>query len=376
VLEVVRNTAALQRLAPLWDKLVDQMASRSPFLRWDYVWSWWQHFGEKYHLAVGVLRDGDGEVVAIAPLMIGRDRTRAHGLLRCLSWIGGLGVDGERMDFIVAEGREAELMPELIRVIDALAGEYEMIWLGKVPEDSPALPWVLSAMEDRGMAFSVPERLGCQYLDLPADWAAYEKLQSSRWRRNLRNRWGSFSEDLGGTAGLAGSDLPVEKAWSGLIRLHALQFAGGSSNFLRPKALAFHRDVALSLLASGRAVLPYLTVNGQMVAAAYGFLERGTFMLYQQGWDPELAKLSIGNLGIYQSLLTCFDQKVQVYDMLPGDYRYKAEWCPQRRYLVSLEAYATESMLAAGYRLARKVDRLFRRDSSDSVLPMESVIAR
>jgi CelD/BcsL family acetyltransferase involved in cellulose biosynthesis len=95
-------------------------------------------------------------------------------------------------------------------------------------------------------------------------------------------------------------------------------------------------------------------VQQSIVAAAYGFVERGEFFLFQQGWDPAYARLSLGNLGIGWSLELCMRLGIRFYDMLPGDYRYKAEWCPDRRELVGIQAFARTSVLAAGYRLLRK----------------------
>jgi CelD/BcsL family acetyltransferase involved in cellulose biosynthesis len=336
------------------------MGTRTPFMRFSWQRYWWRHFGSAYQLAIGVLEDMKQQPVAIAPLMIGRDQNRAKGMLRCLSWIGGLGnADGERMDFIVPAGQEAELMPELLKVFSLLHQYWGMIWLGKMPEETATMPYVIEELEKIATGFAVRERLACHYVSLEGGWTEYEKRQSSRWRRNLKNRRNAYWDELGGKAGLAGKDMQVDMAIEKLALLHAMHWPEGVSNFLANETWPFHRAVAREWLLTGRAVMPYLALGDQMVAAAYGFVERGKFMLFQQGWDPAHKKISIGNLGIYQTFEYCLQHGVDVYDMLPGEYRYKSEWCPQKRYLVCLEAYAPESIMARSYQLMRKLERMF-----------------
>jgi CelD/BcsL family acetyltransferase involved in cellulose biosynthesis len=349
--DVLATPMDLESLEPYWDDLVSQMREPSPFLRWAWIHRWVRHFQGNHQLAVGVLRDEEGRPVAIAPLTICRGDTRTGRWVRHLSWIGGMGeVFGEQMDVIVPAGREAELTPHLLRCIDATRSRWDVVSLRFIPEESPTLPALMEALRRVGMGREVVETCPCRYTEIPSDWAAYEAAHSGRWRRNLRNRWRTFLDDHEGGRSVCGQGPSNAELLDHLARLHRLQWPDGESNFLRPTAWPFHRELALEWLEKGRALMPYLTANARVVAVAYGLMEGGQFSLYQQGWDPEFKDLSLGNLLVHWSMQLAAENKLHTYSMLSGDSRYKAEWCPKLRQAVHLTAFPPGNLKAQLYR--------------------------
>lgn len=338
------------------------MGTPSPFLRWTWVRRWWNHFSDGRQLVIGVLRDPDGSPIAIAPFVLSPGTEPRRRYLRHLTWISGVGeVLGDRMDVIVPQGREDELTPRLLQCLDALQSQWDAVWLPAIPEVSPNLPHLKSAFERVGVGADEVDSYPCRFTAIPKDWSAYEEARSSRWRRNLRNRWATFTDDHAGRRGLSGRDMPHHEALDHLARLHALNWPVGKSNFLHSKAWVYHRELALDALENGTAMLVFLAAGERVVAGAYGFVERGRFSLFQQGWDPEFKDLSIGNLVVHWSLQAAADRGLHTYDMLSGDARYKAEWCPELEFTVDLETFQPESLRADLFRLLRGVSRGWKR---------------
>jgi CelD/BcsL family acetyltransferase involved in cellulose biosynthesis len=162
--------------------------------------------------------------------------------------------------------------------------------------------------------------------------------------------------------------MPHTLALDHLARLHHLQWTGNSSNFLRPAAWAFYHEKALLWLEEGHAQLIFLMAGDRVVASALGLIQRNTFYLFQQGWDPAFKALSIGNLAVHWSLESAAHQGLETYNMLSGDCRYKAEWCPELMHTFDLEAYNPESLRAQIFlgcrQLVRAVARLIGGDES------------
>jgi CelD/BcsL family acetyltransferase involved in cellulose biosynthesis len=269
-------------------------------------------------------------------------------------------VFGERMDVIVPAGREAELTPLLLRCITATQARWDVVNLRFIPQDSPTLPILMDSLAHAGMGFEEVETCPCRYTEVPTDWAAYEAAHSGRWRRNLRKRWRSFLEEHNGSRSACGDGISNAELLDHLARLHRLQWPDGESNFLRPAAWKFHRELALECLDKGRAVIPYLKAGSQVVAVAFAFLEAGQFSLYQQGWDPEFKDLSLGNLLVHWSMQLAADKKAHTYDMLSGDSRYKSEWCPKLRHTVHVTAFPRRNVKAQTYRLVRRCRQRIR----------------
>ncbi len=328
-------------------------------MRWDWARLWWECFGAEYKLVLIVVRNAFGVVEAIAPLVIGYSADGARKYLRQLCWLGGVGlVAGEVMDFLVPAGREAELTPLLCQGIQALAPEWQALWLDKLPTDSPNAVLLLGSLGAYTAGTGVVNAHASRFTNLPATWEALAAQRSGRWRRNLRKRWDSLFQMPGTSTGLAGETLEAGAAIDALAGLHCGRWRDGASTFVKDRSWEFHRRLAVRWIAEGRALLPYLSLEGRMIAGCYGFIEGGCFYLYQLGWDAHYTTLSLGNLAVKNTIQHSIDRGLNRFDMLSGDYRYKFDWCPQGRELLDIEAYSPTSPTAACFRGLRSIKRL------------------
>jgi len=82
-------------IAGEWTRLHTSSTFPSPFTSWEWCWSWWRHFGSGRQLRIAIVRDGLGELVAVAPLYVTSERSPF--LSRELRIIGDDGRDGEGM---------------------------------------------------------------------------------------------------------------------------------------------------------------------------------------------------------------------------------------------------------------------------------------
>lgn len=358
-MEIVRDEAGFAALEPHWDALVEASATCSPFLRWDWARLWWECFGADYRLALVVARDAFGVPEAIAPLVLGYSTDGVRRYLRQLCWLGGVGlVEGEVLDFLVPAGREPELAPLLCQGIRALASEWQGVRLNKIPAESPNFPILLDSLRSYAMGAGVVNIHAGWFTPLPEDWESVAARHSSRWQRNLRNRWQTLTHEHDAETGLAGLTMKPGAAMDELASLHCGRWNAGESSFVKGRAWQFHRRLAVRWLAAGKAILPYLAVQGRMISGCYGFIEGDRFFHYQLGWDTRYADLSPGNLAVKNTVLHCQRLGLCYYDMLSGDYHYKTEWCPAGRDLVDVEAYSPSSPAAVCFRSLRSLKRM------------------
>lgn len=122
--EVVRDYEGFLRLGPVWNRLADEAGLDHPFIRHEWVRTWWESFEPGAALHIIVVKRG-GEPIAIAPLMA--DQGRMYGWpLRRLRGIAN--VYTERFDFILTqEPREA--CRTIWRYLAARAADWDVLEL-------------------------------------------------------------------------------------------------------------------------------------------------------------------------------------------------------------------------------------------------------
>ncbi len=366
-LDLVRDEAGFLALEPFWDALVDQMAIRSPFVRWDWMRLWWEECGVGAQLALSVLRDAEGIPQAIAPLMLAREDDRARRHLVTLGFLGGFGpAHGERLDFIVPAGREDELAPLLCRAFTLLRDECDLVRLNFLPQESPNTPHIFVALEEHFIRAGVLNRNACRCITLPSTWEEVEARHSANWRGTQRRKWRTFTTEHDGIITRAGDRVPHAQAFDELCRLHAVNFPPGVSTFATPVAERLHRRIASVWLPKGRAIMPLLESRGRIIAAIYGFIERGEFFQYQMGWDETLARISPGRLAVGACVMQAIRSGLSTFDMLPGEYEYKQQWSDSTRWLLDLEAHNSASLRATLFNTLRAARRRFINSSPEN----------
>lgn len=358
-LDLVSDEAGFHALQPFWDALLDQCATRTPFLRWDWVSLWWQECRGNAQLAIAVLRDVEGVPHAIAPLMLARESNHARQHLVALAFLGGFGeAHGERLDLIVPAGREAELTPQLCLAFKLLRPQCDLVRLNHLPEESPNTPHILAALQAGFSRVGVLNRHASRFISLPTTWDELESRHNAAWRGNLRRIRKAFTTRHTGIASYAGERVTHTQAFEELRRLHAMNFPAGVSTFTTPASWRFHQRLAAKWLPEQRAVLPLLESGGHGIAAIYGFIERGEFFQYQMGWDHALSPISPGKLAMRWSIDRAIQQRLRVYDLLPGEYAYKQQWCDATRWVLDLEAANPSSWRATVFHTLRTARRL------------------
>lgn len=351
-LDLVRDEAGFLALEPYWDALVAQMATRSPFVRWDWMRLWREECGAGAQLAIGVLRDVEGVPRAIAPLMLARENDSARRHLVTLAFLGGFGdAHGERLDFIVPAGCEDDLAPRLCEVFALLCDECDIVRLSFLPQESGNTPHILAALERTFIRAGVLNRHPSRLITLPSTWEEIEARHSAGWRSNLRRRSKAFtSRHMQGWP---------ERAFDELCRLHACHFPAEVSSFATAASLRFHRRLAELWMPQDRAIIPMLEHEGEVAAVMYGFIERGEFFQYQMGWDDSFSRLSPGRVMLRACILEAIHRGLHTFDMLAGEYEYKRQWSDATRWLLDLEAHSPSSWRATTFHALRSMRRRF-----------------
>jgi CelD/BcsL family acetyltransferase involved in cellulose biosynthesis len=110
-----------------------------------------------------------------------------------------------------------------------------------------------------------------------------------------------------------------------------------------------HRELSQLYLERGQLVLAALRVDGQAIAACYGFRQGDTIYEYQRGHDPAWLTHRPGHALQYYMFEQLMESGVRRWDYLRGDYQHKRDWATGTQSTVDLFAAAPRCLATSRY---------------------------
>jgi hypothetical protein len=173
---VLKDTREFATLRKEWGELYDSCPLATPFQSWEWLYSWWEAYGEDYRLRLITLRDGGSLLAGLLPLMVPRGPSLGRLLL-----MGGdkitlySDVMTPYKDILVREGWEEPVTRAGARALKELGGWHVADLQELMPE---AAAWNIFRHWD-GPKICVPI---VDYVLLHAD-SSWEELLSSLSRK-------------------------------------------------------------------------------------------------------------------------------------------------------------------------------------------------
>lgn len=320
-LEVVQTTEAFAALAKEWNTLLERSASRVPFLRHEYLLTWWRTLGggEWPHGVLHVLlgRDQAGRLRGVAPCFVSENPAGARVLL----FLGSVEVS-DYLDFLAAP----EDLPAFLQAVCDYwdgpdAPPVQAIDLFNVLEDSPTLPLLQAQAAARGWNLALERLQPAPQVLLPATWEDYlaglKKKQRHEIRRKLRRiqegnqvRWYIVSEEAA-----------LDGAIEDFLRLMAYDPA--KEAFLTSAVRTQMRAAIHTAFRAGWLQLAFLEVNGEQAAAYLNFDYDNRIWVYNSGLNSAFRALSPGWVLLAYLIQWAIEHGRRAYDFMRGDEDYK-----------------------------------------------------
>lgn len=355
---VIENGPGLAELATEWNDLLRDSAADSAFLTFEWVSTWWRHFGSGRRLWVVTVR-ADGELVAIAPFVRCPRRLRPPRVMPALELIGSAATFADHLDVIVRRGREREAGEA---VADAVAGAGLALDLTGLSFGSAVTAHVHPALSrHRWISATVPADV-CPFITLAGTtWENYLASLGSQHRYNFRRRLRNLTRQFEMRFDPVTSEPARREAFAALVRLHneRWQSRGGSGAFSRADQVAFHDELTRLLLERGWLRLYVLRLQGAIVAALYAISYHGKFHFYQSGFDTGFRRHSIGLVTMGLAIEQAAREGANEFDLLRGTEDYKFLWAHETRQLRAFEA-SPPDLAHAAYRASLRAWRTAR----------------
>lgn len=331
----IRTSSEFEALSVEWNALLQHSASHVPFLRHEYLFTWWNTLGggewPAGELFIVTARNAAGTLEGIAPLFFAPNREGQPALM----FLGSIEIS-DYLDVICPPDRLAEFLKGLLDFITGpQAPAWQMLDLYNLPESSPTLPALEQAIHPEQMDCRRELLQHCPAIPLPGDFETYldglDKKQRHEIRRKMRRA--------------ESNEPPVE--WHAVADEQALE--AGMEEFFRlmstdPEKEAFlttamRKQMTLSAKAAfqnGWLQLVFATVGPQKAAAYLNFDFENRIYVYNSGFDPHFRDLSLGWVLLGSLIRWAIENGREQFDFMRGDEEYKYRFGGQDHRVVRL----------------------------------------
>jgi len=324
----------LEPLASEWNELLKESFTHVPFLRYEYLRTWWETRGggewPESELAV-VIAYQAGRVAGVAPLFYAKNREGDMALLL----LGSIEIS-DYLDLIVRSNDLGNFLPGLLDFLNspATAGlklsaavaieskPWQVLDWQNIPEASPILPVLKAESEKRGWSFTQAQTYHAPSIPLAGDFETYlcsiDKKQRHEIRRKMRRvvedgndvRWYIVSDG-------AALDTEVEAF------LAMMEEEPEKAKFLTdPMRRQMHLS-AQAAFENGWLQLAFLEVDGQKAAGYLNFDYLNRVWVYNSGIERRFLELSPGWVLLGHLLEWANENKRTEFDFMRGDEPYK-----------------------------------------------------
>jgi CelD/BcsL family acetyltransferase involved in cellulose biosynthesis len=309
-MEYLVRPESFSDLEPEWWELLGKCRSDSLFLTpaWQRAWADGVAVGEGYQ-PLAVRREG--RLVGVAPVRrVGSEVRFVADPDLC-----------DYLDVLALKGQEEGVWGALL---DYLAQQpWRTLDLTGVPEGSPTLQALASHAGPRDLHVQMERRDVSPWTELPGSWDDYLGTLSKKDRHELRRKGrrlaqaGEFQHTVVEAPGAA-----LDEALNELFRLMRMS-RGEKALFLTEEREGFFRRMAQTMAEHGYLRLFLMHLHGRPVSAVIGFFYGEDFLLYNSGYDPAYASLSVGLLLKAYCVDYSIRQGKRHFDFLRGNEPYK-----------------------------------------------------
>ena len=321
-IKLITTDQELLELREAWNALLDEGANCVPFLRHEYLNTWWHTRGggewQDGRLTVLAGYDETDQLVGVAPLF---QTKNLEGQL-ALMLLGSIQIS-DYLDFIATP---ENLEPFLLAMLEYLTGpqapEWELLDFYNLLDSSPSLDILRRLASQLGLKFDQQQLQVAPALQLPGDFDTYlaniNKKQRHEIRRKIRRaesgeadiRWYFVTEET-----------DLDEKIDAFLRLMASN--PEKDVFLTDVMRSQMRQSVHAAFQAGWLQLAFMEINGEAAAAYLNFDFDNRIYVYNSGLNFDFGYYSPGWVLLAYLIQWAIDNDRQVFDFMRGDEQYK-----------------------------------------------------
>jgi CelD/BcsL family acetyltransferase involved in cellulose biosynthesis len=363
--EWIQRTEELAALQAEWQNLTADLPDLSIFLTWEWITTWWRHFGPGSDLFLLTARDEQKRLVGIAPWMRTQQGQGPFALRRLHFIVFRLRA---HLDIVARPEDKAAVGRAFAAFLADHADQWDVLDLEWLASDSLFAEQLTAA---GGRCYEL-DSLPCSSIALPESWDSYEKsVLSANRRQQVRRQLRKLEKAHPGQVTFhrvaSAEELPAILAQTAALSLHRWHAKNRTSHFDDERFVSFSHEITALALRRGWLRFYLLKVGDQIISVRYAFLYRGVFYDYLPIFDLAWEEYGPGQLLLAHTIQEAIREGAHTLEFL-GWLSWKDSWATEkganahllysrgwRGNLWSLNKNLRRNAIAAGKRLPQPV---------------------
>jgi hypothetical protein len=329
-LKIIRDEKTFYSLKEKWNNLLECSDSRSIFLTWEWLYTWWKIYSEDRELFIIVSYD-ENELVAIFPLL--RRKIKILGIYEQFI-LEFLGTGEEEKDEVCSNFMELIVRPDIERsniynavfsfLVEQLFKEWDYIVLKSVRADSAFAKAIITFFNTNNCLVQVAKNFTNGATILDGGWNDFIKSLGQRTRKRIKRERKLLESMSGFKYRFLKNENEFEVMFDTFVKLSLKRWNNGGA-FSSQKFLNFQKNVCREFFEKGYLKLSLMEVDGKIVAGNLDYFYKDTVYGYQTAFDPEFnPKIGIGTLGMVYCIEAAVREGFKRYDWyktVSGSYK-------------------------------------------------------
>jgi CelD/BcsL family acetyltransferase involved in cellulose biosynthesis len=324
------------RLDREWDSLLRQSPVDDVFLTWEWLHTWWKHYGSLYRLCLLAAYEED-RLVGIAPLMM-EVRNVLGYKIRVLRNIGMPAPDVAGI--IAPVGRE-DVIKRFARWLVDNRDLWDVLMIREIPPAGMDYD-VWNAHFPRGK-FTIDRDTTCHFfIPMDGNWNNYYTGLSNNLQKRIKKKIRLLNQGMGYRYDHKRGQVADPRDIEIVFRIN--RNARYAYLYRSPTEQEFHQDLAEIMADRGWLDMYFLYAGGIPVAFYYGFWYNHAFEFWRSGFDSAYSQFSVGTVLLFLLIQDGFEHGMEYLDFLQGDEEYKLDWQVRTRLFSNLQVVRNAPM--------------------------------
>lgn len=322
--------------APTWNSLLSESTANVPFLRYEYLSTWWQTRGggewppqAALHL---ITAQANGQLTGIAPLFRAANREGQPAYLL----LGSIEIS-DYLDVIARPDDLPLFIDGLLTFLDANHPQADLLldWYN-LPDSSPSLPILRAAAEKRGWTYSQEIYQPTPSIPLPGDFEQYLASIDKKQRHEIRRKMRRAEESGRNVRWYIVEDESMLEAEIDAF-LHLMAQDPAKDAFLTGVMRSQMKQSVHAAFRAGWLQLAFLEVDGEKACGYLNFDYNNRIWVYNSGLDRRFSDLSVGWVLLGYLLQWANEHKRSEFDFMRGGEDYKYKFGGQNRHVLRVK---------------------------------------